>query len=185
MRRPPGCPTHSFDAVVSNMGTIFVEPTAQVAELERLLKAGGTLAFSSWAPNKANPLHSHRRGPRSTSGLALHPRPMGDPETITARLSDGFVDVSIENGMHTWEFASVDSAVNFVTNESPKHVSCSARSIPQRASNCGRRSRRPWQRTVTTLVCASTHRMSWSLLAGADRERPLTLRSSGHADVGT
>jgi SAM-dependent methyltransferase len=118
-----GLPDDSFDAVVSNMGTIFVEPTAQVAELERLLKAGGTLAFSSWAPNQANPFFTpivEVLGPPPASPYA--PDQWGDPKTITARLSGGFVDVSIENGMHTWEFASVDSAVNFVTNESPKHV---------------------------------------------------------------
>lgn len=37
------------------MGVIFVEPAAQVEEFERLLKTGGTLAFSSWAPDPANP----------------------------------------------------------------------------------------------------------------------------------
>ena len=48
---------------------------------------------------------------------AYTPDQWGDPKTITARLCDGFVDVSIENGMHTWEFAALDSAVNFVTND--------------------------------------------------------------------
>ena len=37
------------------MRIIFVEPAAQVEEFERLLKTGGTLAFSSWAPDPANP----------------------------------------------------------------------------------------------------------------------------------
>jgi len=40
------------------MGTIFVEPTRQVAELGRLLKAGGVLAFSSWVHDTANPFFS-------------------------------------------------------------------------------------------------------------------------------
>lgn len=53
-----GLPDRSFDAVVSNMGTIFVEPTRQVAELGRLLKAGGVLAFSSWVHDTANPFFS-------------------------------------------------------------------------------------------------------------------------------
>jgi SAM-dependent methyltransferase len=41
-----GLPDASFDAAVSNMGIIFVDPLAMVAELARLLKPGGVLAFS-------------------------------------------------------------------------------------------------------------------------------------------
>jgi SAM-dependent methyltransferase len=118
-----GLPDNSFDAIVSNMGIIFVEPTAQVAECERLLKPGGTLAFSSWAPNPANPFFTPIAdvlGPPPAAGYT--PDQWGDPKTITARLRNGFGGVSIENCMHTWEFATVDSAVNFVTNESPMHV---------------------------------------------------------------
>ena len=119
-----GLPDESFDAAVSNMGIIFVEPTGQVAEFERLLKAGGTLAFSSWAPDPANPFFTpiiDVLGPPPASGYTSDQ--WGNPETITARLSDGFVDVTIENDMHTWEFPSLDAALNFVTNESPLHVS--------------------------------------------------------------
>ena len=88
-------------------------------------------------------------------------RPMGDPETITARLSDGFVDVTIENDTHTWEFPSLDAAVNFVTNESPLHVSVfgnidAAKREPLRAAF-----EAPCERTVTTPVCASTRRTWW------------------------
>ncbi len=118
-----GLPDGSFDAAVSNMGIIFVEPTAQVAELERLLKAGGTLAFSSWVPDPTNPFFTpivDVLGPPPASGYT--PDQWGNAETITARLSDGFVDVTIENDTNTWEFPSLDAAVNFVTNESPMHV---------------------------------------------------------------
>jgi SAM-dependent methyltransferase len=118
-----GLPDGSFDAAVSNMGIIFVEPTGQVAELKRLLKAGGTLAFSSWVPDPTNPFFTpivDVLGPPPPSGST--PDQWGNAETITARLSDGFVDVIIENDTYTWEFPSLDAAVNFVTNESPMHV---------------------------------------------------------------
>jgi len=42
---------------------------------------------------------------------------------ITARLSTDFDDVEIEPAVHTWQFASLDAAMRFLTNESPMHVS--------------------------------------------------------------
>jgi SAM-dependent methyltransferase len=119
-----GLPAEAFDAVVSSMGIIFVEPTAQVVEIGRLLRAGGTLAFSSWVPDPGNPFFSpilEVIGPSVDSGHS--PDQWGEPETITTRLADGFVDVDIESGVHTWRFPSVDAAVRFVTYESPMHVS--------------------------------------------------------------
>jgi ubiquinone/menaquinone biosynthesis C-methylase UbiE len=50
-----GLPGGSFDAAVSNMGIIFVEPMSMAAELGRLLKSGGLLGFSSWVRDPANP----------------------------------------------------------------------------------------------------------------------------------
>ena len=126
-----GLPEQSFDAVVSNMGIIFVEPTAQVTESERLLKTGGRLAFSSWVPDPGNPFFSPIAeviGPPPDFGIL--PDQWGQPVTIIARLSDGFTDVDIENGVHTWQFPSLDAAVNFVTRESPMHVAVLANADP-------------------------------------------------------
>jgi ubiquinone/menaquinone biosynthesis C-methylase UbiE len=119
-----GLPDRSFDAVVSNMGTIFVEPTRQVAEFGRLLKEGGVLAFSSWVHDAANPFFSpilSVLGAPPSSGYS--PDQWGDTGTITARLSTDFDDVEIEPAVHTWQFASLDAAIRFLTNESPMHVS--------------------------------------------------------------
>jgi ubiquinone/menaquinone biosynthesis C-methylase UbiE len=119
-----GLPDRSFDAVVSNMGTIFVEPTRQVAEFGRLSKAGGVLAFSSWVHDTANPFFSpilSVLGAPPSSGYS--PDQWGDAGTITARLSTDFDDVEIEPAVHTWQFASLDAAMRFLTNESPMHVS--------------------------------------------------------------
>jgi ubiquinone/menaquinone biosynthesis C-methylase UbiE len=119
-----GLPDRSFDAVVSNMGTIFVEPTRQVAEFGRLLKAGGVLAFSSWVHDDANPFFNpivSVLGAPPSSGYS--PDQWGDAATTTARLSTDFDDVEIEPAVHTWQFASLDAAMRFLTNESPMHVS--------------------------------------------------------------
>jgi SAM-dependent methyltransferase len=118
-----GLPAQSFDVAVSNMGTIFVEPVAQVAEFERLLKSGGTLAFSSWVPDPENPFFSpiaEVLGPPPPS--AYTPSQWGEEDTITARLSGGFCDVAVERGVLPWQFPSVQAAVNFVAQESPMHV---------------------------------------------------------------
>jgi ubiquinone/menaquinone biosynthesis C-methylase UbiE len=119
-----GLPDRSFDAAVSNMGIIFVEPTRQVAEFDRLLKAGGVLAFSSWVHDTANPFFTpivSVLGTPASSGYS--PDQWGDEVTITERLSTDFDDVEIEPAVHTWQFASLDAAMRFLTNESPMHVS--------------------------------------------------------------
>jgi len=119
-----GLPGQSFDAVVSNMGIIFVEPVNLVAEISRLLKPGGTVGFSSWVYDPANPFFTpivEVLGPPPASGYS--PDQWGDADTITARLSANFKNVEIEPAAHPWQFASLDAAMRFLTNESPMHVS--------------------------------------------------------------
>ena len=95
-----GLPDRSFDAAVSNMGTIFVEPTGQVTEFGRLLKAGGVLAFSSWVHDTANPFFSpilnvlgapRRPATRPINGVT-RPRPRRDcrPTSTTSRSNPPF-----------------------------------------------------------------------------------------------
>jgi SAM-dependent methyltransferase len=119
-----GLPGWSFDAAVSNMGIIFVEPVGLVAELSRLLKSGGVVGFSSWVHDPANPFFTpivEVLGPPPASGYT--PDQWGDPDTITARLSGDFDDIDIEHGLHTWQFRSVDAGMHFVAHESPMHIS--------------------------------------------------------------
>ena len=118
-----GLPAQSFDAAVSNMGIIFVEPNAQVAELERLLKPGAMLAFSSWVHAADNPFFDpivDTLGPPPVSEYS--PAQWGDPELVDSRLSRAFADIEFENGSHTWRFPSLDAALHFMTRESPTHV---------------------------------------------------------------
>jgi ubiquinone/menaquinone biosynthesis C-methylase UbiE len=110
-----GLPERSFDAVVSNMGTIFVEPSGQVAEIGRLLKADGVLGFSSWVHDTATPFFSpilSVLGAPPSSGYS--PDQWGDAATITARLSTDFDDIEIEPAVHTWQFSSLDAAMRYV-----------------------------------------------------------------------
>lgn len=118
-----GLPARSFDAVVSNMGIIFVEPVSLVAEVVRLLKPAGAVGFSSWVHDPANPFFTpivDVLGPPPASGYS--PDQWGEPDTITARLSGEFDDLGIENGLHTWEFKSVRAGLHFLTHESPLHI---------------------------------------------------------------
>jgi SAM-dependent methyltransferase len=123
-----GLPARSFDAVVSNMGIIFVEPHRQVTELARLSKPGAVLGISSWVRAADNPLFT-------PVAAALGPQPQpdhtpdqwGQADVIHARLSPDFDDIGIESGSCTWGFESLAAAVHFVTQESPMHVALFAR----------------------------------------------------------
>lgn len=119
-----GLPGGSFDAAVSNMGVIFVEPARVVAEVARLLRPGGALGFSSWVPDPANPFFrpiAEVLGPQKNS--AHSPDQWGDPETVADRLAADFDDLRIESRTLTWQLGTVEQAVDFVARESPLHVS--------------------------------------------------------------
>jgi SAM-dependent methyltransferase len=118
-----GLPGGSYDAVISNMGLIFVEPVRQVAELGRLLTSGGTVGFSAWSHSNANPFFTpivDVLGPPPASDYS--PAEWGDRATINSRLAAGFDDIRLESGVLTWQFESLEAAVTFVTRESPTHV---------------------------------------------------------------
>lgn len=118
-----GLPAASFDVVVSNMGIIFVEPERQLAEIVRLLRPDGTLAFSSWVRSSSNPFFDPIvavLGAPPAAGFT--PDQWGDPATASRRLSGHFDGVEIDPGALTWRFDSLDAALGFLTDESPMHV---------------------------------------------------------------
>ena len=118
-----GLPAGSFDAVVSNMGIIFVEPVTQVAEIVRLLKPLGVLGFSSWVREPGNPFFRpvvEVLGQPQSAGYS--PDQWGESNTIADRLAADFDDVVIESGLHTWQLGSLDDAMGWVMRESPIHV---------------------------------------------------------------
>jgi ubiquinone/menaquinone biosynthesis C-methylase UbiE len=117
-------PDDGFDTVVSNMGIIFVEPTSLIAEVRRLLTPGGVFAFSTWVRDGAgSPLFTpivETLG-QPPAG-AYSPDQWGDLDVVHSRLGAAFDNVQFESGSHTWQFASVESAVRFISDESPMHV---------------------------------------------------------------
>jgi SAM-dependent methyltransferase len=118
-----GLTAGSYAAVVSNMGIIFVEPVAQVAELARLLRPGGILGFSAWSRGPDNPFFDpviEVLGPPSTSAYSSDQ--WGDPATLTDRLSADFEGIEVESYSYTWRFESLAASLHFVTDESPMHV---------------------------------------------------------------
>lgn len=118
-----GLPASSFDAVMSNMGIIFVDPDRQVAELARLLRPSGVLAFSSWVRDAANPFFDpvvEVLGRPATATFA--PDQWGDADVVHERLTPAFDDIALEPGAHRWTFESMAAALHFLRAESPIHV---------------------------------------------------------------
>ena len=129
-----GLVTGSMDAVVSNMGIIFVEPSRQVTELARLLKPGGVLGFSTWVRTDSNPFIDPIEavlGPPAQDP-EFSPDEWGDAAAATARLTAHFSDLEFTAGAFAWEFDSVRSAVRFVAEESPMHVATLSRAGDRR-----------------------------------------------------
>lgn len=118
-----GLPAGSADAVVSSVGIIFVDPAEQIPEIERLLKRGGTFAYTAWRSSPDQPLRAPIEDVvGEVPPGAISPDSWADPEAVADRLSDGFADVTIDEHMYTWQFGSLDEAMSMVTTESPVHV---------------------------------------------------------------
>ncbi|MEH3140399.1 MAG: class I SAM-dependent methyltransferase [Mycobacterium kyogaense] len=117
-----GLPPSSFDVAVSNMGIIFVDPQRQIAEVARLLKPGGVLAFSAWVRRGGNPLFDpivEVLGPPAPAPFT--PDQWGDERIVAQRLAQ-FDGVAFDHGDHRWEFESVAQALQWLRTGSPMHV---------------------------------------------------------------
>jgi SAM-dependent methyltransferase len=114
------------DVVVSSVGIIFVEPESQLTEIRRLLRPGGTFAYTAWAASPDQPLFApiiDVLGPAPvTQPGDVSPESWADPAVIVRRLSEGFSNVVVDQRDHLWQFGSLDEAMKLVTTESPMHV---------------------------------------------------------------
>jgi SAM-dependent methyltransferase len=92
----------AFDVVVSQFGHIFApRPEVALAEMLRVLKPGGTIAFSTWPPEHAVgrmfALMS-RYMPAPPPGVA--PPPLwGDPNIVRERLGNAVTDIVFDRGL--------------------------------------------------------------------------------------
>lgn len=85
-----------FDIVVSQFAHMFApRPEVAIAEMLRVLRPGGTIAFSTWPPEtlvgRTMQLAS-RYMPPPPPGVAP-PILWGDPQIVTQRLGSGFTDI--------------------------------------------------------------------------------------------
>jgi SAM-dependent methyltransferase len=88
-----------FDAVVSQFGHIFApRPEVAVAEMLRVLKPGGTIAFSTWPPEflvgQTGALAA-RYSPPPPPGIAP-PMLWGDPKIVEQRLGSGVKEIKFQ-----------------------------------------------------------------------------------------
>ncbi len=103
-------PDASFDVVVSQFGHMFApRPDVTVKEMHRVLKPGGTLAFSTWPPELFTGRMfalTGRYAPPPAPGISPPPQ-WGDPTIVRERLATGFKDIQFDRSLMRFQALSV------------------------------------------------------------------------------
>ena len=118
-------PDASVDAVVSRFGYMLVpDPALALCESRRVLRAGGRLAFATWAPAKRNPWATAYGPVLLERGLQEPPKPgepgqfaLSESGEITVLVREaGFDSTSVEEVPVEYRFASWDDYRRVVTS---------------------------------------------------------------------
>ena len=91
----------SFEVVISQFGHMFApRPDVTIAEMLRVLKPGGTIAFSTWPPEHFVGQMFALVGKFVPPPPGAAPPPQwGDPNIVRQRLGDAVTDIVFERGV--------------------------------------------------------------------------------------
>jgi SAM-dependent methyltransferase len=137
-------PDATFDTVVSQFGHMFApRPHVAVKEMLRVLKPGGTLAFSTWPPDlfvgRVFSVMS-RYAPPPPEGVSP-PASWGEPNVVRERLGNAVRDVTFSSGTMVFPTLSPRHYREFVTQNfgpATKLVAALDASDPKKAADLRR-----------------------------------------------
>ena len=91
----------AFDVVISQFGHMFApRPQVAIAEMRRVLKPGGTIAFSTWPPEHFVGQMFALVGKFVPPPPGAAPPPQwGDPNTVRQRLGEAVTDVAFDRAV--------------------------------------------------------------------------------------
>lgn len=126
----------SFDFVLSACGAWFApRPEVVVAEVRRVLKPGGIVAFANFSPGgfmgAVNRLITQRI---PLAGGVPEPNLWGREDIARERMA-GFANLTFSIRTNVYEFASSREAANFWLTYSPPHVAAAAKLSPGAAAD--------------------------------------------------
>lgn len=117
-------PDDTVDIALSAFGLIFApRPEVALAQLRRVLKSGGRLAFTAWttegyiAQRAAIIRQFVPRDPTYPDTLSW-----GDPDILEQRLLSGFTSIRIERRSLPWHFDSAPAMTAFYAEHSAAYV---------------------------------------------------------------
>lgn len=98
----------TFDVVLSQFGHMFApRPEVAIAEMLRVLKPGGTIAFSTWPPEHFVGQMFALIGKHMPPPPGVAPPPQwGDPNIIRQRLGDAVTDIAFDRGVMAYPVLS-------------------------------------------------------------------------------
>jgi SAM-dependent methyltransferase len=94
----------TFDVVLSQFGHMFApRPEVAIMEMLRVLRSGGTIAFSTWPPEHFVGEMFTLVGKHMPPSAGVAPPPQwGDPSVIRQRLGDAVTDIVFDRGVMTF-----------------------------------------------------------------------------------